>query len=53
MRACTQTVCFSNMENNEMNNTDTLEKNNQTPKKQRPRISLSGTFVDAALYSHK
>lgn len=26
MRACTQTVCFSNMENNEMNNTDTLEK---------------------------
>ncbi|HCP1339096.1 transcriptional regulator, partial [Escherichia coli] len=25
MRACTQTVCFSNMENNEMNNTDTLE----------------------------
>ncbi|HCN3423709.1 TPA: transcriptional regulator, partial [Escherichia coli] len=24
MRACTQTVCFSNMENNEMNNTDTL-----------------------------
>ncbi|EFN7451506.1 TPA: transcriptional regulator, partial [Escherichia coli] len=21
MRACTQTVCFSNMENNEMNNT--------------------------------
>ncbi|EGE0451716.1 transcriptional regulator, partial [Escherichia coli] len=22
MRACTQTVCFSNMENNEMNNTD-------------------------------
>ncbi|ENW9636927.1 transcriptional regulator, partial [Escherichia coli] len=23
MRACTQTVCFSNMENNEMNNTDT------------------------------
>ncbi|MED8490775.1 HTH-type transcriptional regulator SfaX, partial [Escherichia coli] len=22
----TQTVCFSNMENNEMNNTDTLEK---------------------------
>ncbi|HAI2366038.1 TPA: MarR family transcriptional regulator [Escherichia coli] len=26
MRACTQIVCFSNMENNEMNNTDTLEK---------------------------
>ncbi|MGT9355386.1 transcriptional regulator, partial [Escherichia coli] len=26
MRACTQTVCFSNMVNNEMNNTDTLEK---------------------------
>ncbi len=40
---------FSNMENNEMNNTDTLEKIIR-PKKQRPRISLSGTFVDAALY---
>ncbi|EFN8726635.1 transcriptional regulator, partial [Escherichia coli] len=26
MRTCTQAVCFSNMENNEMNNTDTLEK---------------------------
>ncbi|MBE3412758.1 MarR family transcriptional regulator [Escherichia coli] len=32
MRACTQTVCFSNMENNEMNNTDTL----QTPKNKDP-----------------
>lgn len=52
MRACTQTVCFSNMENNEMNNTDTLEKIIRH-QKQRPRISLSGTFVDAALYSHK
>ena len=52
MRACTQTVCFSNMENNEMNNTDTLEKIIRHQKKQRLAY-LSGTFVDAALYSHK
>lgn len=53
MRACTQTVCFSNMENNEMNNTDTLEKIIRHQKNKDPRISLSGAFVDATLYSHK